>query len=497
MSFTDSIKEIVSLSPFNLSGTAKALSGIGRLPFPGGSGGQGWGYGGLFGSGSKIDFAGEVGPVQNLAMVQSLITWVAGGLNSARFQVVELDADSKEKDIRNHPVAQLFHRPNPYYSGSVLMDGLALSYSTYATAYTLILKNRMGQPGELWWEPHWTIRPRWPMNGSEVISYYEIYRNGQWVRIGPGSTYPNIEVMVISKGWNPETRRGWNQMTALLTEFYTDTKSALFMAQLMRSGLVPPVVVALGSKDIPFNDPDGSKTRGIQNQLVRKMSGDEAGQPMVISGPTDVQKLGFDYSSVGLKDIRQIPANRFCSASGVSPISLMLDAGDSTHANYNNVKGYLEHDYRSYIVPLQDRIADEVDRVLLPMFGEADNVRCAWDYTKTPLMQQDKTAETKRTAILYTTQAITRAEMREANGYKMRPEDEDYYYVGKAQGTDKATPDESTADPLSDEDAKKSWFDWVDANDLTDGNDWWRRSAPKEARGLTKALPIKPNGHAS
>jgi phage portal protein BeeE len=470
----------------------KAL--IGRLTFPGGSGGMGWG--GFFGTGSKIDFAAEVGPIQNLALVQAGINWVARGLNSARFQVVEVDADSKEKDLPDHPVAKLFHRPNPYYSGSVLMDGLALSWLTFATAYLLIVKNRMGQPAELWWEPHWSIRPRWPQNGSEVISYYEIWRNGRWITLGRGRELDNIEVLVIRKGWNPETRCGWNSMTALLTEFYTDKRAALFMAQLMRTGLVPPIIVALGTKDAPFVDTDGTKLKEFKAALVRKMSGDTASDPMVTAGPAEVQRMGFDYSSIGLKDVRQIPVTRFCGAMGISSISLNLDAGDATHANYNNVQGYLKHDYQSYIVGLQDTIADEVDRVMLPMFGEQPDVKCAWDYTKTPLMQSDKMSETKRTAILWTTQAIDRAEMREANSYKIRTEGPDtdigVYYAGKPQGV--GGNNEPFGNPLSDE--AKHWFDWIDANDLDDGMNWWRRNAPREARALAR-VPAKPNGHAT
>src|SRR3990167_3848723 len=133
MSLAESIKDYLSLLPLNLAGTAKALSAL-RPPFPGGSGGQGWGYGSLFGSGSRINFAEEVGPIQNLALVQAGVNWVGRGLNGARFQVVELDADRKEKEILDHPVSQLFHRPNPYYSGSVLFSGLSLSWLTYATA---------------------------------------------------------------------------------------------------------------------------------------------------------------------------------------------------------------------------------------------------------------------------------------------------------------------------------------------------------------------------
>lgn len=487
MSFAESIKDYLSLSPLNIAGTAKALS---RPPSPGGAGGMGWGY--WFNSGSKINFAEEVGPIQNLALVQAGINWIARGLNSARFQAVKLDSDSKETDQPDHPVAQLFHRPNPYYSGSALMKGIAANWLTGATAYLLIMKSRFGQPAELWSEPWMTIRPRWPQNGSEIISYYEIYRNGIWTRIGQGSVYPNIEVMVVPDGWNPVTRRGDSPMTALLTEFYTDRKAALFMAQLMRSGLVPPVVVSLGSKDIPFADPDGSKQKEFRADLGRKMSGDDAGTPMVINGPTDVNKLGFDYSSVGLGEIRQIPVTRFCAAIGISPISLHLDAGDSTHANYNNVQGYLKNDYQSYIVPLQDQIADEADRVLLPMVGETENIRCAWDYTKCPLLQTDKVAETKRSTLLYISGGIDRAEFREANGYKMRTDDKDFYYEGSKPPQAPRAPGFPKPDDLS----AKGFFDWTDDQDLDDGREWWAHTAPKEARALANAKPIKSNGQA-
>src|SRR5690349_12547640 len=84
---------------------------VNRPPSPGGSGGMG--FYGLWDTGTRINFAQEVGPLENVALVQAGVGWVARGLNSARFQVVTVDSDSKEKDIPDHPVAQLFHRPNP------------------------------------------------------------------------------------------------------------------------------------------------------------------------------------------------------------------------------------------------------------------------------------------------------------------------------------------------------------------------------------------------
>lgn len=436
MGLIQSIKEFreyraqKALSQMRFSGTQNAWTGTGSNST--------WGdillSWGFQQPGTKINFALEVGDLRNSSLVQAGVTWLARGLNSARPQIVELDLDNKETEIQDHPIPKLIRRPNPFYSGSALMTGMAASWIMAGEIYLLKVKGSVRDssgvvmPGpirELWYEPHWTIRPRWSESGNEFIGYYEIARNGKWFRI------EKEDVIWIPNQVDPDTRRGTNGTAALMREYYTDQQAAQFSALLLRNGLVPPVVVSLGNKDLPF---PAKELPVFRADLVRRMTGDTAGEPLVLSGPATVEKLGFDYSTVGMKEIRQIPEQRFCAAMGISAISLNLGAGKEM-STLANVREYKKDDYRACIVPLLDRIADELDNSLLPEFGGGEMEHCAWDYTKAPLMQPDRKVDAEIATMLYEKGVIKRSEAREAVGYEFGPEDDKYANeIGAALG---------------------------------------------------------------
>jgi phage portal protein BeeE len=217
-------------------------------------------------------------------------------------------------------------------------------------------------------------------------------------------------VIAIRNGVDPETRRGLiNPNTALMREYWTDNQVARFTAQMFKKGLVPPVVVGL---------PDyAGDLVAFRDGLVRKMSGDSAGEPMVTKGDVKVEKLGFDYSKFGFKETREIPEERFCASMGISAHSLMLGVARD-NSTYDNVSRYLSHDYRNYIRPLHSLIASELNTQLLPDFGETDSISVNWDYSQTMLMQPDKDADWKRVGQAFKDRIIDQAEAREALQYK-------------------------------------------------------------------------------
>lgn len=427
MTLRESIKEYLSLSPLNFIGTAKALS---NLRFQGGSGGQNYGWGSfesLFSTfNSRINYAQEVGDLRNVTLIQSAVQWVARGLVSAPLKVVEIGTDDKETTSVDHPLSDLFRRPNPYYSRSVLLRGLALSLIVADEAYILKVRSRFGQqfgaPIELWWEPHWSIRPRWSQSGVNFVDYYEYERDGIWYRLDPK------DVIVLRRDLDPKTRRGFGPTSSLIREFYTDQQASGFMAQLLRHGLVPPVIVGLGTDDNPYNGTPEDRD-AFAKSLIRKMSGDKAGEPMVVPGGVDVQQLGFDYSDVGLDKVRRIPVERFCAVMGISPVSLNLTMASDKAEAYANVENYLRHDYRSYIKPLHDYIGEEFETQLLPDFGEIDDLAIRWNYEQVPEMQPDKKIEADISALLYEKGVIKRSEAREINQYSAAQDGSDDIYV--------------------------------------------------------------------
>jgi HK97 family phage portal protein len=443
----------------------------------------------------QIDFATEVGDLRTSALLMAAYQWLASGLASARLTVVQVGADNKETEVQDHPLVQLFDQPNPYYGSEELLSGVALDWLIYATAYVLKFRNAGGGISQLWYEPCNTIRPVWPEDGSAWISGYEVNRNGYWIPIA------SEDVFVLRKGIDMENRMGQSPTSALLREYYTDRQAAQFAALLMKQGLVPPLVVSLGDKDRQVSTDD---MKSFKDGLVRLMSGGSAGEPAVINAPATVDTLNYDYSKIGLREVRAIPEERFCSAMGISPYSLHFGTSRSA-STYSNVENYLRHDYQAYVMPFQKYIAKRMAREMLPDFGPTDSLQVRWNYDDVPLMQTDKTIEWKRIADTYKARILDQKEAREAIGYKSDGRHEGIYYPVPSTTTSENEPETATelaptaVPTFTDQSPMQAKSRLLAEHSMQDeelgaGRDWWRKRAPKVARELINA---KPNGHGS
>ena len=507
---------------FTLLSPEVRASSPSRIPFQGGYAGGSGQWGGSSWSdfflgntqNRKIDFAREVGDLRMSTLVQAAVTWVARGINSSRLKVVKQDADGKQTEIKDHPISKLWHRPNKYYSGATLNAGIAASWVIAATAYVLKVRGRSRGPVvELWYEPWWSIKPRWPQNGSEFISHYEVFRNGVWYPV------PLEDVIMVPDMLDPDTRRGFNRTSALLSEFYTDKQASELAGLLLRNGLVPSIEIGMGDNTTPFQ----GDVKEAKANLMRMMA---LGEPFVHKGPATVNKLGHDMSSFGLDEMRQPPVQRFCAAMGISPISLMLAAGLDL-AKYQNTEQYLRQDYRGYIIPLNNQIADTLEVSLLPDFGEEEGeIQIVHDYSEAPLMQSDKDKDWRLMFDGFKSRVFSRAQALDGVGMKFETEDEDTFYpvpsnnitlspldempepaapFGGDPNADPNQADEMPQDMAPGKKPKgkkppvaptKAQREPITDKDADAGANWWRTNAPPEARDLIDAT-IRPNGKAN
>lgn len=448
-------------------------------------------------AGTKINYSREVGDLANSSLVMSAVRWVAKNFADARLYVATKDGDNKETEIADHGLVEKFNNPNPWYGGRVLSRGLAASWVMAGEAYILKRRNVFGQTIEWWYEPHTTIRPRWDVrNPDSFIDYYEVLRDGLWYQV------PTEDVIAFRDGINPITRKGTNGVASLLREFYVDNQGSHFMALLLRHGLVPPVALGIGDATTP--GPVGEKLKELKAETYRKMRGDEAGKPLMFGGPIKVQKLGFDYSSVGMREVRRIPEERFCAVIGISPQSLRLGLGQE-NSTYANVKQYTEADYGDYIKPMQRTIADDLRVQALPDFGDSDNEIIAWDYTKVDILQPDMNTEWKRVADAFISGGLTRAEFREAIGYKFDKTNDDVYYMPK--GGSLLRPDEvASAAPAVDVNAPPpesvvsnpvkarlpiADLAPIDSADIIAARDWLKRRANGKGDAILAAFDAR------
>jgi HK97 family phage portal protein len=366
-------------------------------------------YGTSTGNQTAISYANKVGDLAQSSLLVSAIRWLGNVFPKAPLYVKETTGVKGEsKNVPNHPLELLWKRPNKFYSGSTLKKGIAFSWVLRSEAFILkFFNNADTEPLELWWEPHWTIRPVWPIDGSEFIAYYEVNRDGQWLKI------PVENVIHLRDGLNPYNQRaGFSGVPSILRELYGDNEAANYYATLMGGSAVPPFLVSL-DRDMKINQ---GEIDAFTKDLIRKTSGKRKGQPIVAKGAR-AYKLGFNPRELDLRETRYMSEDRFCAVMGIPAQVLELGSGQ-LRSTYHNMSEAEARAWDEYVLPMLTHIEEELNVQLLSDWeGDNQSLYCQHDTSKIQALQEDETAKSARIGQQYTDGIIMRSEARAALNY--------------------------------------------------------------------------------
>lgn len=469
-------------------------------PFP--SYGSGWGTSQMFQSEQAWDswidtqiglnsanniekYRALVGDLSQNSLMCAAIRFLGDSIAPVKLQVKQMsdeDGDGQKgesKPIPKHPLPLLWKKPNKYYSGSTMSRGIAFSLVLSSNAY--ILKNYNDAETEvleLWWEPHWTIRPVWPIDGSEFIAYYEVNRAGMWYPIDLKN------VIHIRQGLHPYNQRlGFSGNDSILPELYGDQQAAQYYATLMGGSGVPGFMVSI-DKDMKV---DQTKVDALEKQIVRKTTGDKKGQPLVLKG-AKAYKLAFNPKEIDLRSSRFSAEDRFCAVQGIPAVVLELGSG-MAHSIYKNVAEAQKRAWTNYVIPKLQMIEEELNTHLLPDFiktkdtlqlkatkvvdkqvaakdspAPIDDQRdtelfCEYDLTKVEALQEDIDTKAKRLEALYISGAIMRSEVRSGLNYgpsdPANPDADKVWGMTSATETDAANKEQQAQQAQAMQDAMK------------------------------------------
>lgn len=437
----------------------------GGLPFPG-SGGFGGGMVPVYSSWSSWDasvdmqfggargrsmqeYANKIGDLASHSLLVAAIRWLGNAIQEAPITVQEKTPDgegeSESDAVRDHPLANLWENPNDHYSGATLKKAIAFSWILSSNAY--IIKNYGkygGEPLELWWEPHWTIRPVWPVDGSKFIAYYEVNRNGTWLKV------PVENVIHLRDGLSPYNQRlGFSAVPSVLPELYGDGEAAAYYATLMGGSAVPPFMVALDHN----MRIDQKGIDAFTQDLINKTTGRRRGQPIVAKG-AKAYKLGWSPKELDFRESRYMAEDRFCAVMGIPAVVLELGTG-MAHSIYNNVKQAEERAWKSYVIPMLNQIAKELTVQLLDDWEEKGNGRfCEHNTSRVEALQEEAKAKAERWTGLYEKGVATRKEARSALNLgpsdPKNPDADNVFFVQAA--TEKAAMDQQAAEAQAERD---------------------------------------------
>lgn len=344
---------------------------------------------------SRFDYLKEVGDGTGSSTVMAPLLWIARTFPEAPLAVWKVLEDGQEEEDRKHELLRLIRRPNKHYTGRVLWMATVLDYFADGNAYWLKVRSETGRVTELWWTPTWTIEPEVDPDSTATTDFIHHYAyrpaDGQEIWLRPE------DVVHFRFGLDPDDpRKGRSPLKSVLREVFTDDEAANFTAHLLRNAGVPGLVVS-PEGDIAPSEDDVQETK---KYLSEAFTGDKRGEPLVMSGPTKVQQLGWSPEQLNLRDLRRIPEERVSAVLGVPAIVAGLGAGldRSTFTNYTEAR---EAAYEQNIIPTQGSMGEEVQFQLLADFERGEGVwdfRVGFDLAKVRVLQSDEKALAERLA---------------------------------------------------------------------------------------------------
>lgn len=374
------------------------------LRHPGGS--SGWGaLAAGAGRRPSYDYARDVGQGLTSSVVMAPIQWLQRALPTAPIAVERRDDSGKL--VADHPLVQLLRRPNPAYDGEHLLQATIVGLCLAGNAYWIKRRNGAGRVAELWYVPHWTMRPRWPTDGSEWITHYDYQPGGAPTPLEPR------DVVHFRCGVDiNDLRMGLAPLASVLREVWTDMEVAVFQAAILRQTGITGLIVSPRGDEAAIDD-----VAQVKAYLAEHFSSERRGSPLVFGAPTQVERVGWSPRELDLSAASNRAEERVCALLGVPPVVVGLHAGTTQTSVGATMREQVKLAWHGGVLPLQSLIAAEIGRSLLPEFGgDAQRLRVYFDTSEVEALREDVDAVAVRAERMVRAGLVTLAEARQMVG---------------------------------------------------------------------------------
>ncbi|MEP0456297.1 MAG: phage portal protein [Roseibium sp.] len=358
---------------------------------------------------TRFDYRKEIGDGLDSSVVTAPIQWIQRALPEATLTVRKRTADGTHDEMPGHKMLELIARPNPYYGDITLWNATLLSYLLDGNAYWIKVRSRIGRPAELWYVPHWTMEPKAATDGSEFLTHYTYSPGG-------GAAPVDLEldeVIHFRHGLDPRNlRKGLSPLAGTIREIFMDLEGSNFVASLLRNMGVPGVVISPKNGGTVAPE-DVQATKAWFNQ---SFSGDRRGGALVMGAPTDVSPYGFNPQQMNMSEARDIAEERVCACLGIPAAVVGFGAGLQTSKVGATMAELTKLAWRNGVLPLCRLLADELDRSLLPDFGDPAGLKSHFDTSEVLALQDDMDKAASRWNTMIQGGWVMMSEGREAMG---------------------------------------------------------------------------------
>jgi HK97 family phage portal protein len=322
-------------------------------------------------------------------VVMAPIFWIMRVFTEAHAIVQSRRGTSIWDAVKDHDLERMMDEPNPFYDGDALWKSTIVSYILDGNAYWIKVRNMIGDVIQLWYAPHWMVKPRWPDNGSTFISHYEYTPLG-----GPTIKFPVEDVVHFRFGIDPRNPRlGYGSLKPLMREVFIDEEAANFAATILENEGVTSLVVSPTGNDRLTP----AQTEELEKKLKAEMTGAGKGGIRVFGWPVKVETISYDTNRLTLGGLRDISEERVCALIGIPAAVVGFGSGLQSTKVGATMRELMKAAWTTCIIPMQKSFAKRITKDLLPDFsGQPRMNRIVFDTSEVSAFQEDKDATVAR-----------------------------------------------------------------------------------------------------
>ena len=313
-------------------------------------------------------------------------------------------------------VLEVLENPNRLYSGTTLFEALISDYLITGNGFWWVRDNGIGAVGEVWYVPSTAVRP--VVNDARTdLSHWEIRTAAGPVEV------PNDRIIHFRYGVDPlNPLLGQSRLQSLLREIDTDEGASVLTNTLLRNMGIPGVVIS-PKAGLKFTS---DYAQALAKKYKETVSGDNAGEPLVLQGESEVTTFGWSPEQLRLREIRGVPEERITSVLGVNAAVLALGSGLAAQKVGATLIEYRSAVIEDTMAPLYRSMARTITQQLFPLFGLDRTYRLDFDLSNVRALQDYRSKRSVRLRGELEAGAIRLSEFRRAMGYKVEPEHEIY-----------------------------------------------------------------------
>ncbi len=319
---------------------------------------------------------------------------------------VELKVYDKRsrKELPDHPLKKLLQSPNPEMTEYDFWSAIITYQKLAGVAYFEKERTNGGELCRLWpLRPDWVTRQM--ANAVQVGNYrYKPYGAEDFIDLEPRD-------VCAFRVWDPMGLFStWPPVAVAARSGDVDNDATDLIKATFQEGGMPPIVIKMQGR-IKGEQVDELRARwrarygGWRNQT----------DPAVLDGGADVMKIGFTFKEMGFDSLDARSEARICMVLDVPPILVGAKIGldRATYSNYNEARLAW---WQDSLMPLYSDLLDVIMNSLLPEYPDADDIVIAWDFSRVPALQEERTGRWERAVRALGAGGITVNEFRDEIG---------------------------------------------------------------------------------